>query len=166
VPFETSLIGAQEEDEKLAHLGELPIRVQPGSLLRGAGETWWPNWTYDPIIHVTGPGPLAVRCAGKLVVAIERGVLLDATMDVFDSEWLPALFARERELVRAEHAIPSGPDSVADVVDHSAGGAGGTADAPAHHPARPRGASRGQILMVDSASELHGLRLKYPLQSG
>ena len=63
-----------------------------------------PNWTYDPIVHVTGPGHIAVRCAGKLIGALDQGALVDALVDVFDSEWLPAMFAHEREEVRREHA--------------------------------------------------------------
>jgi hypothetical protein len=103
-PFETSLIGAYAEEGKLriwgvAHSG--PAWLSP----TWGGRSPVPNWSYDPIIHVTGPGQLAVRCAGKLIGALERGLLVDAMMDVFESEWLPALFAREREEVRAEHAL-------------------------------------------------------------
>src|SRR6478672_2205722 len=66
VAFETSLIGAQEEDGKLriwgvAHSG--PAWLAP----TWGGRSLVPIWTSDPIIHVSGPGRLAVRCAGKLV---------------------------------------------------------------------------------------------------
>src|SRR5262249_8792646 len=54
--------------------------------------------------HATGPGLLAVRCAGKLVGALEQGRLVDAMMDVFDSDWLPAMFSQVREEVQREHA--------------------------------------------------------------
>ena len=102
-PFETSLIGAYPFDGKLriwgiAHSG--PAWLAP----TWGGRQVVPNWTYDPIVHVTGPGLVAVRCAGKLVGALERGALVDGTLDVFESEWLPALFAREREEVQREHA--------------------------------------------------------------
>src|SRR5690348_2135157 len=95
-PFETSLIGAHAEEGKLriwgvAHSG--PAWLAP----TWGGRSVVPNWTYDPIIHVTGPGHLAVRCAGKLIGAIERGLVVDATLDVFESRWLKAMFARERE---------------------------------------------------------------------
>src|ERR1041384_7760475 len=86
-PFETSLIGAHVEREKLriwgiAHSG--PAWLAP----TWGGRSLVPNWTYDPIIHVTGAGKLAVRTAGKLVGAIEQGSLVDTMMDVFESEWL------------------------------------------------------------------------------
>jgi hypothetical protein len=64
-----------------------------------------PNWTYDPIVHATGPGQLAVRCAGKLIGALEQGQLVDALMDVFESDWLPAMFAHVRQEVQREHAV-------------------------------------------------------------
>jgi hypothetical protein len=103
VPFETSLIGAHVDEGALriwgiAHSG--PAWLAPS----WGGRSSVPNWTYDPIIHVTGPGQLAVRCAGELIGAIERGGIVDTMMDVFDSEWLPAMFAGEREDVRREHA--------------------------------------------------------------
>jgi hypothetical protein len=163
-PFETSLIGAQAEEGKLriwgiAHSG--PAWLAPTSGGRGLV----PNWTYDPIIHVTGPGQLAVRCAGKLVGALERGVVVDAMMDVFDSEWLPALFAREREEVQGEHAARQAETRSPTLVEHSLVGRIG------QHMLRRsiqlvRGARQGgMILLVDAAPgasiRLDGLRLKY-----
>src|SRR5450432_2417039 len=118
VPFESSLIGAHHEDGKLriwgiAHSG--PAWLAP----TWGGRSLIPNWTYDPIIHVTGPGRLAVRCAGHLVGGLERDVLVNATMDVFDSEWLPALFARERREVQDEHAAGQARTSSPTVADQS-----------------------------------------------
>jgi DisA bacterial checkpoint controller nucleotide-binding len=103
VPFETSLIGAYPFEGKLqiwgiAHSG--PAWLAP----TWGGRQVVPNWTYDPIVHVTGPGLLAVRCAGKLIGALDGAAIVDGTVDVFDSAWLPALFAREREEVQREHA--------------------------------------------------------------
>jgi len=103
VPFETALIGASEEGGRLriwgvAHSG--PAWLAP----TWGGRSRVTNWTYDPIVHVAGPGRVAVRRAGTLVGAIERGALVHAMIDVFESAWLPALFTAEREEVRAEHA--------------------------------------------------------------
>ena len=102
-PFETTLIGVHAVEGKLriwglAHSG--PAWLAPTWGGRGVV----PNWTFEPIVHVTGPGHVAVRCAGKLIGALEQGALVDALMDVFDSEWLPAMFVHEREEVRREHA--------------------------------------------------------------
>jgi hypothetical protein len=167
-PFETALIGAQAEEEKLriwgiAHSG--PAWLAPTS----GGRSLVPNWTYDPIIHVTGPGQVAVRCAGKLVGALERGLLVDAMMDVFESDWLPALFAKEREQIRAEHAARQATTQSPTLVEHSLVGRVG------QHMLRRsiqlvRGARQGgMILTVDApvgtdSSALHGLRLKYRFQ--
>jgi hypothetical protein len=167
VPFETSLIGAEPEDAVLriwgiAHSG--PAWLAP----TWGGRSLVPNWTYDPIIHVTAPGKIAVRCAGKLIGAIERGVLADATMDVFDSEWLPALFVRERDEVRDEHDALQAQTESPTSVDHSLIGR------VAQHMLRRaiqivRNARHGGMFLILNAplgtaqSGLNGLRLKYPL---
>jgi hypothetical protein len=165
VPFETSLIGAHAEEEKLriwgiAHSG--PAWLAP----TWGGRNLVPNWTYDPVIHVTGPGKVAVRCAGKLVGAIERGLLVDATLDVFDSDWLAAMFAREREEVRAEHDALQARTASPTSVDTTLVGRVG------HQVLRRaiqlvRGARHGgMILLVNVGLESpskgsEGLRLKY-----
>jgi hypothetical protein len=125
-----------------------------------------PNWSYDPIIHVAGPGQLAVRCAGKLVGALERGLVVDAMMDVFDSDWLPVLFAREREQVRNEHAARQAEAPSPTLVEGSL--VGRIAQQMLRRSIQlVRGARHGgMILIVDgaegmSAPRLDGLRLKY-----
>lgn len=165
VPFETALIGAHAEEGKLriwgvAHSG--PAWLAP----TWGGRSLVPNWTLDPIIHVTGPGQLAVRTAGKLVGAIERGLVVDAMMDVFDSEWLKAMFAREREGVQAEHdALQAGAPSPTSVEPSLVGRVG-------QHMLRRtiqliRGARHGGMILVANAgsegasSRIDGVRLKY-----
>jgi hypothetical protein len=165
VPFETSLIGAHAEENKLriwgvAHSG--PAWLAP----TWGGRNLVPNWSYDPIIHVTGPGQLAVRCAGKLIGAIERGVLVDALMDVFDSEWLPALFVNEREEIRREHAEHQAGTASPTAVDHSLVGRVGQ-QMLRRAIQLIRGARHGGMLLVmnagaDSpANRANALRLKY-----
>ncbi len=160
VPFETALIGAEVHDDALriwgiAHSG--PAWLAP----TWGGRSLVPNWTFDPIIHVSGPGQLAVRCAGKLVGAIERGALVDAVMDVFDSEWLPALFAREREEVRESHANRQTSSATPTSVESSLVGR------IAQHMLRRtiqlvRGAQHGGMILVTDGG-LDGLRLKYAI---
>jgi hypothetical protein len=118
VPFDASLIGAHAVDGHLriwgiAHSG--PAWLAP----TWGGRSLVPNWTYDPIVHVNGPGRLAVRCAGHLMAGLERGVLVDAAMDVFESEWLPALFARERKEVQAAHAAGQAREPIPTAADQS-----------------------------------------------
>jgi DisA bacterial checkpoint controller nucleotide-binding len=165
VQFESSLIGASEEDGKLriwglAHSG--PAWLAP----TWGGRSLVPNWTHDPIIHVTSPGHLAVRSAGKLVGALERGLLVDALMDVFESDWLPALFRREREEVQAEHAARQAKTASPTQADPSLVGRVG------QHMVRRaiqlvRGLGHGGMILVvdtesaEAAHDLAGLRLKY-----
>jgi hypothetical protein len=166
-PFETALIGAHAVDGALriwgvAHSG--PAWLAP----TWGGRSPVPNWSYDPIVHVTAPGHVAVRCAGKLIGSLERGVLVDETLDVFDSLWLPLLFGREREQVRAEHAAQQASRPVPSQVDSALVGRIG------QHMLRRaiqlvRGAHHGGLLLlVDGASTqpaLRGLRLKYAFES-
>jgi hypothetical protein len=117
-PFDTTLIGAHEDDGALriwglAHSGAAWLAPTWG------GRSPVPNWTYDPIVHVTSPGRLAVRCAGDLVGALERGRIVDATLDVFDSEWLPALFERERDEIQREHAVKQATAVSPTAAEHS-----------------------------------------------
>jgi hypothetical protein len=164
-PFETALIGVHVEQGKLriwgiAHSG--PAWLGP----TWGGRSPVPIWTDAPILHVTGPGQLAVRCAGKLVGALERSALVDTLLDVFDSEWLPAMFAREREQVRAEHARLQARTPSPTAVEHSLVGKVG------QHMLRRaiqliRGARHGGLILVmDTSPEASGgrfeaLRLKY-----
>jgi hypothetical protein len=102
-PFETTLIGMHVFGGKLgiwglAHSG--PTWLAP----TWGGRSVVPNWTFDPIVHVTAPGHLAVRCAGKLVGGLEQGAVVDAMIDVFESQWLTGMFVREREEVQRQHA--------------------------------------------------------------
>ncbi len=168
VPFETALIGAHAEQGKLriwgiAHSG--PAWLAPA----WGGRSVVPNWSYDPIIHVTAPGQIAVRSAGKLIGGIERGVLVDAALDVFDSEWLPAMFERERADVQAEHAAAQAQLASPTSVEHSL--IGKVAQQMLRRAIQlVRGARHGGLLLIvdtrdnGAGSPLHGLRLKYALE--
>jgi hypothetical protein len=100
------------------------------------------------------------------VGAIERGLLVDALMDVFDSDWLPAMFAREREEVRAKHAALQARTSSPTLADPSlVGRVGQQLVRRAIQLIRGIGQG-GMILVTDSASaatanRMAGLRLKY-----
>jgi hypothetical protein len=160
--FETALIGAHAEDGRLriwgvAHSG--PAWLAP----TWGGRSLVPNWTYDPIIHVTGPGKIAVRSAGKLVAAIERGLIVDAAIDVFDSEWLPQMFAAERQAIVAEHDALQLQSPVPTSVENSL--VGRVNQQMVRRAIQLiRGARHGgMLLLVDGPSPLsaHRLRLKY-----
>lgn len=168
VPFETALIVAHVEQGKLriwgvAHSG--PAWLAPTS----GGRSVVPKWTHDPIVHVTAPGNIAVRCAGQLIGAIERGLLVDATLDVFESAWLPAMFAREREDIRAQHAARQASVASPTAADHSL--VGKVSQQMLRRAIQlVRNAAHGGLILVlnterDAArSHLHGLRLKYAFE--
>jgi hypothetical protein len=167
VPFETALIAAHVEQHKLriwgiAHSG--PAWLAPS----WGGRSEVPNWTYDPIVHVTAPGKIAVRCAGQLIGAIERGALVDTALDVFHSSWLPAMFAREREDIRTEHDLAQQRAASPTAVEHSLVGKVG------QHMLRRaiqlvRNARHGGLLLVvnteaqPAPTGIRGVRLKYTL---
>ena len=165
-PFESTLIGVHVEEDKLriwgiAHSG--PAWLAP----TWGGRSLVPNWTYDPIVHVTGPGQLAVRSAGKLIGALSGGALVDAMMDVFESSWLPAMFEREREEVVVEHAARQTGTPSPTSVEHSLVGRIG------QHMLRRaiqlvRGARHGGMILVVAPSTLRSnggdLRLKYRIE--
>jgi hypothetical protein len=160
-PFETSLIGADEEGGALriwgiAHSG--PAWLAPTWGGRDPGS----NWTLDPIVHVNGPGQIAVRRAGALVGALERGALVDAAIDVFESAWLPAMFMREREEVRVWHGAAQAGRTTPTAVEHSLIGR------ISQHMLRRciqlvRGARHGGLLLVQDVEDgvVDSLRLKY-----
>jgi hypothetical protein len=164
-PFEVALIGCRVTEDGwriwgIAHSG--PAWLSP----TWGGRSSVPNWTFDPIIHVTAPGHLAVRCAGKLVGALERGVLAAGVLDVFESEWAPALFAAERETVRREHSAQQLHRLSPTAAEHS------LVSSVGQHMLRRtiqlvRNARHGGMLLaVDTSGEpalpnVAGLRLKY-----
>jgi hypothetical protein len=159
-PFEVSLIGAHVKDARLriwglAHSG--PAWLAPA----WGGRSVVPNWTYDPIVHVAGPGRLAVRCAGELIGGLERGTLVDTAMDVFESNWLPELFVEAREDVRQRHAVQHTSTPAPTAIEHSL-----IRNVSQHMIRRAiqlvRGSHHGgMILVVDEGRGLDGLRIKY-----
>lgn len=164
VPFETALIAADANQGKLriwgiAHSG--PAWLAP----TWGGRSIVPNWTYDPIVHVTGPGHIAVRCAGKLIAAIERGQVVDATIDVFESQWLRAMFARERDDIRAAHDASQQGAAVPTTVESSL--VGKVSQQMLRRAIQlVRGAHHGGLILVlnvESGERPRGLRLKYSL---
>jgi hypothetical protein len=170
VPFEAALIGVHQEEEKLriwgiAHSGSAWLAPSWG------GRQVVPNWTYDPIVHVTAPGRVAVRCAGHLIAALERGQLENATTDVFESTWLRELFYRESNSVRDVHAALQAQTEAPTQAEHQL--IGRLAQQMLRRAIRLiRGAQHGGlILLLDAdqspteSGELPGLRLKYRFKS-
>jgi hypothetical protein len=166
-PFETSLIGAHLEGSELriwgiAYSGAAWLAPSWGG--RDSGVIW----TRAPILHVTGPGRVAVRTAGRLVAGLERGTLISSAMDVFESRWLPRLFAHVRDDVLREHRdAVADPGSKSSVIDSS------LVQTLTQHMVRRvvrlvRGAGHGGMILIAEVEEalrfregLGAIRLKY-----
>jgi hypothetical protein len=56
------------------------------------------------ILRVHGPGRIAADVGQETLCKLEEGKLSDASMDVFDSRWLPSSFAPVREELAQIHA--------------------------------------------------------------
>lgn len=116
-PFERTLIAASPGAERMeiwgfAHSGADWLAPSWG----GRRDSLKP-WTSAPIIHVNGPGRLAVRGSGKLVAALERGRVTTQTIDAFESQWLAHLFATSRSRL-AEEGISVDPSLMQTVSQH------------------------------------------------
>jgi hypothetical protein len=55
------------------------------------------------IVHVNGPGDLAVYCGAQILATLNEGVVEIGNVDIFRSRWLPAHFADVREEVMQLH---------------------------------------------------------------
>jgi hypothetical protein len=118
---------------------------------------------------VTGPGQLAVRSAGKLIGAIERGLLVNARIDVFEATWLKDMFASERAQIQADHDAMQARAASPTTVEASLIGRVGQ-----HMVKRAiqlvRGARQGGMILIVNAgvevpvARLGSLRLKYRFQ--
>ena len=92
-PADRSLIGVKKKDN-----GELCIwgLVHSGprwlQRVRG-GRDLSPPLPDLPVVRVTGPGKIIVDRGSTLIGKLEGGRLSDDSIDVFESEWLPAMFA-------------------------------------------------------------------------
>jgi hypothetical protein len=166
-PFETSLIGAHAEGSRLeiwglAHSG--PSWLAPAY----GGRSPVPVWTVDPIVHVTGPGRLAVRSAGRLIGALERGALVDTTTDVFEASWLGALLARAHDEAIDEVTRDVPPEVGRPMIDRS------LVRTVSQHMLRRviqlvRAARHGGLILVidrDGGEPTHALSLKYRFAPG
>jgi hypothetical protein len=97
--YPRSIVGAGDDGDSglriwgLVHTGPRWLRDREGGRVTAPP---LPPLPPLPIVHVTGPGRLEVRRGSKTVAKLENGALSDDSMDVFESEWLPAGFAKAR----------------------------------------------------------------------
>jgi hypothetical protein len=60
------------------------------------------------VVRIVRPGNLVAACGSQLVAELRGGQLSDFALDVFQSEWLPAVFADARHAATAEHGATAG----------------------------------------------------------
>ncbi len=102
--YPRSIVGVSNDEEHglriwgLVHSGPRWLRDRQG------GRVTSPPLPPMAVVHVTGPGRLEVRKGSEIVAKLENGALSDASMDVFDSEWLPAGFATARAELMELHS--------------------------------------------------------------
>jgi hypothetical protein len=110
-PFETALVCVAPQD------GELRIWGIGWSGAQWLAPTWGGrgqrSGCYVPrtIVHVYGPGRVAVYSGERFIASLELGTIVTLATDVFASKWLPALFDEARAEVLALHERDRGPES-------------------------------------------------------
>ncbi|MDQ4105595.1 MAG: DNA integrity scanning protein DisA nucleotide-binding domain protein [Actinomycetota bacterium] len=94
-PSDRSLIGVRHDGEKLEIWGLVHSGPRWLQRVRG-GRDFSPPMPEAPVVRITGPGRIVVDRGSTMVGKLEGGRLSDDSMDVFRSEWLPAMFATVR----------------------------------------------------------------------
>ena len=113
-----ALVGVDESADRLVIWG----MVQSGPRWLQAtsgGRAKEPPMPACLVIRVVRPGHIIVGCGSRLVAELRGGRLTDFALDVFQSRWLPALFADARALMASDHvasARPALPERVAGVL--------------------------------------------------
>lgn len=102
-PADRSLIGVREKaDGELCIWGLIHSGPRWLQRVRG-GRDFSPPLPDAPVVRVTGPGRIVVDRGSSLIGKLEGGRLSDDSMDVFESVWLPAMFAPIRDELRSLH---------------------------------------------------------------
>jgi hypothetical protein len=69
------------------------------------------------VVRIVRPGHIVVGCGSRHVAELRGGRLSDFTLDVLQSEWLPAMFRDQHQVIASEHqasvATPSSDDVAA-----------------------------------------------------
>lgn len=103
-----ALIGVADTGEALVTWG----LVQSGPRwLQGAhgGRAREPVMPRTLVVRVVRPGHVIVACGSHDVAELRGGHLSDFTLDVFQSQWLPALFEPERQSLVADYLSSGRP---------------------------------------------------------
>lgn len=94
-PYARSLIGVRPCEDGLEIWGLAHSGPRWLQRVRG-GRDFSPSLPEAPVVRIVGPGRIVVDRGSTMVGKLEGGHLSDDSMDVFESEWLPAMFAEVR----------------------------------------------------------------------
>ena len=104
-PFETSVVAIAPDDH-----GELRIWGIVATGAQWLAPTWGGRRRGEPavpgcVVHVRGPARISVHAGERFIAGLEGGRLVTLRTDVFESRWMPELFAGARdEFVRGHDA--------------------------------------------------------------
>ena len=161
--FHRALIGIDESQGELRTWGLAQSGPRWLQAARG-GRAKEPPMPPSLVVRVVRPGHVVVACGSRRVAELRGGKLSDFALDVFQSQWLSALFRSERLMAALEDAKAS-PAEVSD----------GAALELARHAAQQmikrviatmQTAHHGGTLVfapADCVSERH-MRIKYPFR--
>jgi hypothetical protein len=106
--FHRALIGIDESDGELRTWGLAQSGPRWLQAARG-GRAQEPPMPAALVVRVVRPGHVVVACGSRRVAELRGGRLSDFALDVFQSQWLPALFRIDRAVWAAEDAATVGP---------------------------------------------------------
>jgi Probable sensor domain DACNV len=116
--FNRTLVGVELNDQNewqiwgLVHSGDRWLQSYQG------GRKVPPQIPALPIIHLAGPGRLAVLCGQNTVADLVGGRIITPDLNVFEAKWLQEFFLPARmELMSLVHASSTGPLSFSSFID-------------------------------------------------
>jgi hypothetical protein len=116
--FSRTLIGVELNDQNewqiwgLVHSGDRWLQSYQG------GRKVPPQIPAVPVIHLAGPGRLAVLCGQNTVADLVGGRIITPDLNIFEAQWLQDFFLPARmELMSLVHASSTGPQSYSRLID-------------------------------------------------
>ncbi len=109
--YHRALVGVDEADGTLRTWGIVQSGPRWLQASRG-GRAVEPPLPDRLVVLVVRPGQLLVHCGARPVAELRNGKLTDIALDVFQSRWMPARFAEERQTLVSEHRKHAGETKI------------------------------------------------------
>jgi sensor domain DACNV-containing protein len=118
-----ALVGIDESGDELVIWGLVHSGARWLQAAQG-GHAKEPSMPPCLVVRVVRPGHLVIGCGDRVIAELRGGRLSDFTLDVFQSQWLPALFREDRATMAREHRasarVALGARIAADLTGHLA----------------------------------------------